>query len=314
MICSDRPNGFGCWPLTQQQMRTTMTKTLRANASVHLISNIDSDQGFTAAIAIALKLSSYCQRIRYYHYLFSIPSCDSITIIQPRYWSVYARSFIASTVHIEVGNSKNVSKCGPKSRRERENEYDRTRASVNEQGKKENSGKKYTYTHTRVEMRKAIEWCVKWRKDGCEHFISIYCDSSSQFGRTHTHTITNKIDVFETTTKIFISTMVVTVRALFLFPIFNFLRTLSLSFSVHSYFHPAWVRWFRHFQPMIGHSLDFHFAFKMDKWWHFRILLCHSPKNEPLSAWALLSGLTQFRWAENRTLYNVCLCVVYTNT
>lgn len=40
-------------------------------------------------------------------------------------------------------------------------------------------------TNSKRKMRKSIEWCVKWCKDGCEHFISIYYDSSSQFGGTH---------------------------------------------------------------------------------------------------------------------------------
>lgn len=40
-------------------------------------------------------------------------------------------------------------------------------------------------TISKRKMRKSIEWCVKWCKDGCEHFISIYYDSSSQFGGTH---------------------------------------------------------------------------------------------------------------------------------
>lgn len=62
-------------------------------------------------------------------------------------------------------------------------------------------------------------------------FIAIRQVNLVERTHTHTHTFTNKIDVFETTTKIFISIMVVTVRALFpshsLYPILNFLHTLS---------------------------------------------------------------------------------------
>lgn len=99
------------------------------------------------------------------------------------------------------------------------------------------------------------EWCVKWCKVGREHFISIYCDSSSQFNVNH------KLNrrIFYTTTMIIFIFTVFLVQYL---PSFTYQVTCPCidTFVRFEYSNPA-----IHSKTMISLSLSArsHFTFKM---------------------------------------------------